>query len=80
MRKSIYSQRQQRVREMLVELRKSARLTQVELAKKLSRPQSYVSNYERGERRVDLVELLELAEVLNFDAAKFVRRLIRSAS
>lgn len=78
MLKSIYSQRQQHVRALLAEERKSAKLTQAQLAKRLSRPQSYVSNYERGERRLDLVEFLEIAEALKFDPAKFVRRLTKA--
>ena len=36
-------------------------LTQVELAERLDRPQSFVSKYECGERRLDLVDALEIA-------------------
>lgn len=75
MRKSIYSQRQQQVRLLLIEKRRAARLTQSDVARKLGRPQSYVSNYERGERRLDLVEFLEIAEAIGFDAPKFIRQL-----
>ena len=39
-------------------------LTQVELAERLERPQSFVSKYECGERRLDLVELGEVCEAL----------------
>jgi transcriptional regulator with XRE-family HTH domain len=50
-----------------VSLLKTARLesglTQIEVSKKLKRPQSYISKIERGERRVDVVELGEIAEV-----------------
>jgi len=41
----------------------AARLTQVEVANKLRRPQSYVSKCESGERRVDVVELMEFARL-----------------
>lgn len=75
MRKSIYSQRQQLVRTLLVKKRKAAGLTQTDLASLLARPQSYVSNYERGERRLDVVEFLEIAEVIGFDPAGFLRAL-----
>lgn len=78
MRKTIYSQRQQQVRTMLVEKRNDAGLTQAELAKRLDRKQSYVSNYERGERRLDLVEFLEIANALNFDPARFIRKLMNA--
>ncbi|MGO9574295.1 MAG: helix-turn-helix domain-containing protein [Terriglobales bacterium] len=40
-----------------------AGLTQVEVAKLLSRPQSFISKSESGERRVDFVELLHLAKI-----------------
>ncbi len=54
----------------LREARQAAGLTQVEVAAKLGRPQSYVSKCESGERRVDVVELQEFAELykkgLNF--------------
>lgn len=62
-------------REMLVEARRKAGLTQADLAKRLRRHQSFVSKYEAGERRLDVVELICLSRVLNFDPAGFVRRL-----
>ncbi len=40
------------------------KLTQVELAERLERPQSFVSKYECGERRLDLVELSEVCDAL----------------
>jgi transcriptional regulator with XRE-family HTH domain len=47
----------------LKQARVEAELTQVEVAKKLKRPQSFVSKIESGERRVDVVELIDLARV-----------------
>ena len=38
----------------------------------LSKPQSYVAKYEKGERRLDVVEFVEVAETIDFDAAEFV--------
>ena len=43
--------------------RLAAGLTQVEAGKKLKKPQAYISKIERGERRVDAVELDELAKL-----------------
>ncbi len=57
---------------MLIRERKAAGLTQVALAKKLRRVQSFVSNYENGERRLDLIEFLDVAQAIGFDPAKFV--------
>jgi transcriptional regulator with XRE-family HTH domain len=59
----------------MIEARKSANLTQAELAKRLSRPQSFVSKYERGERRLDVVEFLEVAEALGMDPANLIKEL-----
>ncbi|HUO15253.1 MAG TPA: helix-turn-helix transcriptional regulator [Verrucomicrobiae bacterium] len=47
----------------LKQARAEASLTQVEVAKRLKRPQSFVSKIESGERRVDVVELNELANL-----------------
>ena len=62
---------------MLIRERKAADLTQVALAKKLRRAQSFVSNYENGERRLDLIEFLDIAHAIGFDPAKFVSELDR---
>ena len=51
------TQRYRRLLTILKELRIRGDLTQVELAKKLGKPQSYVSKYEAGERALDLLEL-----------------------
>ena len=55
--------------------RKFAGLTQVELVQKLQRPQSFVSKYERGERRIDVVEFLDIARAVKLDAHEVVREL-----
>jgi len=56
---------------MLSEAREKNGLTQIEVAKRLGKPQSYVSKYERGERRLDFVEFVFLAEVLDINPADF---------
>jgi transcriptional regulator with XRE-family HTH domain len=73
--KSVFTERYDRFRLLMVAARKSAGLTQDELARKLSRPQSFVSKYERGERRLDVVEFLEVARALDMDAVKFIKTL-----
>lgn len=52
--------------------RKDANLTQVQLAERLNRRQAYISRIERGERRVDVVEFMDLARAIGFPPAKFI--------
>lgn len=61
----IYSQRYQKFLKRLRRARKFANLTQAEVAVKLGKPQSFVSKCESGERRVDVVELADFAELYN---------------
>lgn len=49
----------------LVEARQSKGLTQTEIATRLGKPQSFVSKYESGERRLDVVEFLEVCQALS---------------
>ncbi len=63
-----------RLLELLRQIRQEAGLKQTELAKKLREPQSFVSKYESGERRLDLLELQQLCMALNLSLTEFVRR------
>jgi transcriptional regulator with XRE-family HTH domain len=74
--KSVFSEEYNQFRKMLIDARKEANLTQAELSAKLERPQSYVSKYERGERRLDLIEFLQLAQVLEIDPLTFIENLL----
>jgi transcriptional regulator with XRE-family HTH domain len=56
----------------LIEHRKAAGMTQTQLADRLGKSRSFITRIESGQRRVYVVELLELAEVLEFDAGKVV--------
>ena len=76
MPKTIYSERHQRLRQLLAEERKAARLTQAQLAGRLSKPQSFVAKYEGGERRLDVIELLDVAAATGFDPIKLLRKVI----
>lgn len=78
MTKSAFSRRYARFRVALIEARKATGLTQVELAEKLKRPQSFVSKYERGERRLDVVEFLDVARALKLDPTDVLAKLERS--
>ncbi len=67
MTKSILSVRYNRFRNLLIAARQGQSLTQVEVAKRLGKPQSFVSKYERGERRLDVVEFLFVAKAIGVD-------------
>ena len=63
-------------RRVLMVLMKSYReqksITQIELASRLDKPQSYISKFESGERRLDFVEVLEICEVIGVAPAQLI--------
>jgi DNA-binding XRE family transcriptional regulator len=61
---------------VLAAVRERAGLTQQELARRLTKPQSFVSNYERGQRRIDVLELLHIVEVLGGDSKKVFSEIV----
>lgn len=63
------------LRRLLREARVTAGLTQVELARRLGAPQSFVSKYESGERRIDVLELRRIALALNSSLPALVSKL-----
>lgn len=66
------------MRELLAGAREQAGLTQTELATKLGRPQSFVAKYEGGERRLDVVEFLEVTTALGADPVAILRAVHRT--
>lgn len=74
-KKSVFTDRYNLLKTLLIEARHDAGLTQSELAGRLSRPQSFVSKFERAERRLDLVEFLEVANALGVDPVEFIKKL-----
>lgn len=74
MEKSIYSWKHEVLLRLLKEVRREAGMTQVDLASKLKTQQAVVSNYERGERRLDLIELQQICEALGISVSEFVIR------
>ena len=59
--------------ERLRKAREEAGLTQTEVAKKLKRPQSHISNVESGQQRVDVVELQIFAKIYDKDIGYFIK-------
>jgi len=75
MPKSIYSAGQEKLQKLLRQIRQDASLTQEGLAVRLKRPQSFVSKYESGERRLDVLELREVCGALKVPLGNFVQKL-----
>src|SRR3989344_4830837 len=68
-----YRVKYQKLTAKLRSARLEAGLTQVDAGKKLKKPQAYISKIERGERRVDAVELAELAKIYEKSMSYFVQ-------
>ena len=68
------SERRQ-LRNLLKQLRKETGLTQIDLAERLGKPQSYVSKYELGEKTLDFFEVKEVCEGLGLSLIKFAEKL-----
>ena len=64
---------QAKLRGQFIQARKSAGFTQSDLAGRLRRPQSFVSKYERGERRLDVIEFCEVCRALSIDPVAFLQ-------
>lgn len=72
MDKAIYSAEQQALSRLLREQRERAGLRQIDVAERLGLPQSFVSKYESGERRLDLIELRQVCLAIEIPIGEFV--------
>ncbi len=75
MEKSIYTRDYKAMLALLRDVRKAARITQVELASRLGTTQSFVTKCERGDRRLDLVQMRTICDALGTTLPEFVRQL-----
>jgi transcriptional regulator with XRE-family HTH domain len=73
MNKTIFSKDHRILIERLKKAREEAGLDQLDVAKKLKKSQSYVSKIESGQRRVDIVQLKELAGIYKKDIYFFIK-------
>ncbi|WP_459556771.1 helix-turn-helix domain-containing protein [Lacunimicrobium album] len=80
MEKSIYTAEYEALLELLKELRKQSGLSQIDLAAKLGQTQSFVSKVERGDRRLDVIQLRTICHVLGQTLPKFVQQLEKRLS
>jgi transcriptional regulator with XRE-family HTH domain len=72
MDKAIHTDEQGRLCRLLREYRERAGLRQVDVAERVGEPQSFVSKYESGERRLDLIELRQVCVALGIGLVDFV--------
>ncbi|WP_443612009.1 helix-turn-helix domain-containing protein [Acinetobacter pseudolwoffii] len=73
--RSIHDPRYQDLIKKLIELRESKNVTQVELARLLNKPQSYVSKVEILERRLDVIELCDWLNSIDVKIIDFITQL-----
>ena len=73
--KSTHTPQYRALLDHLIAARKASGLSQAELAARLGRPQSFVAKIEVGERRIDVIEFLELARILNVSPASILENL-----
>nr|WP_249204464.1 helix-turn-helix transcriptional regulator [Acetobacter thailandicus] len=74
-KKSLRTPRQLLLQALLTEARKTGGMTQAELAAALGKPQSFVAKYENGERRIDVIEFVDITAALGVSSADLLVRL-----
>lgn len=75
--KSVHTRKYQLFLDLLIKARKDAGVTQEEVASRLNRPQSFVSKCENGERRIDVIELLEILDAIEVNPVTFLQKIVR---
>ena len=76
LRKTLRSRGHQTLIQLLVQAREKAGMTQRDLAARIKRPHSFVGRMEGGERRVDVIEFIEIAKVLGADPKELFGKLV----
>ena len=75
MAKTLYRTENSVLREMLRDARERAGLTQVDVSSAIGKSQTFLSDVERGVRRLDVIELWEICQAMGVDLTGFVARL-----
>lgn len=75
MEKSVFTGEYTVLLDLLKECRRDANVTQVELAERLGQSQSFVSKVERGERRLDVIQLRTICRILGTNLPDFISEL-----
>src|SRR5215216_8035200 len=76
-KKNVRLNQQKKLLLLLRGVRVEAGLTQTELASRLGSDQTFISKYESGERRLDILELREVCQAAGIDFVTFIRKLDR---
>lgn len=75
MGKNTFTPDQEKLQVLLRQIRREANLSQAEVAQRLGLPQSFVSKYELGERRLDVLEIRQICKAVGISLEDFVRKL-----
>lgn len=73
--KTIYQNRYRQLIQTLIQARKQAKLTQSEVAQKLDKPQSYIAKIEGKDRKLDVLEFIELCEILGVKPSNLIKEI-----
>lgn len=80
MEKSIFLDAYRGMLSQLIMARKAAGLTQHDLARTLGKPQSFVSKFERAERRIDVVEFVAICRAVGAESLEIIKAVDDSLS
>ena len=76
MGKTLGSARHKTLVDLLIAKREAVGLSQTELAGKMDEYQSFIARLQSGQRRIDVVEFLEIAAILGFDPTKAIKYVV----
>lgn len=76
MSKTLGSRRHEALIAMLIAKREAKGMTQTDLAEKLGQYQSFVARIESGQRRIDVIEYLDIAEAIGFDPKRVLSEVL----
>ena len=80
MANSLHSREYKLLTELLRDARRKVHVTQQELADRLGKPQSFVAKYERGERRLDVIEFIKIAHAIGQEPLTMFKRVLRKVT
>lgn len=76
MSKSVYSTAHSQLVSILIAARHASGLQQTELAARIGKSQAYISNIERGQRRIDVLEFYAIARAMNTDPVQLFKSIV----